>query len=91
MNLFDRALKDGHIELFGSGSKERIRYIASGFSDRFADPEETVRAQVYAELIYRYEYPPSRIGVEITVPDRKPTEHADLVVFQPLRRREPSH
>lgn len=84
-----RALTDGHLELSGEGKAERIRYVAANHSERWSDPEEKVRAEFYAELIYRYQYPPERIGVEITVPDRTPRDSADLVVFNDDERKSP--
>jgi len=58
-------------------------------SERFADPEEQVRAEYWAELIFRYGYEPARIGVEVTIPDRTPKDAADLVVFQDDARTRP--
>ena len=76
-----RALSDGHAEITGEGRSERIRYSAAGHSERWADPEEKVRAELWAELIYRYEYPPERIAFEVNVPRRTPNDFADLVIY----------
>jgi type I restriction enzyme M protein len=84
-----RAFSDGHVEITGEGKTERIRYIAVNHSERWSDPEEKVRAEFWAELIYRYQYPPARIGFEITVPDRTPKDSADLVVFSDDERKSP--
>ena len=78
----NRALQSGLAEITGQGRAERIRYIAADFSDRWSDPEEKVRAELWAELIYKYEYPPERIGFEVTVPRRTPSDSADLVVYR---------
>jgi type I restriction enzyme M protein len=88
-NYLDRALKDGHAVINPSGSKSRITYVAVDHSEIFDDPEEKVRAEFWAELIYRYGYAPERIGVEITVPDRTSKDAADLVVFSDNERRDP--
>jgi hypothetical protein len=85
----DRALADGHATLDTSGPKSRITYVAVGRSEIFDDPEEKVRAEFWAELIYRYGYKPERIGVEVTVPDRTPKDAADLVVFSDDEPRRP--
>jgi len=85
----DRALTDGHATLDTSGPKTRITYVAVGRSEIYDDPEEKVRAEFWAELIYRYGYKPERIGVEITVPDRTPKDAADLVVFEDDERTRP--
>ena len=77
----NRALNDGHAEITGEGRNERIRYVAAGRSERWSDPEERVRAELWAELIYKYEYPVERIGVEVTIPGRTPNHFADLVLY----------
>ena len=76
-----RALDDGHAEIAGEGRNERIHYIAAGHSERWADPEEKVRAELWAELVYKYEYDPERIGFEVNVPRRTPNDYADLVIY----------
>lgn len=85
----DQALADGHATIDSSGPKPRITYVAVGHSEIYSDPEEQVRAEFWAELIYRYGYAPERIGVEITVPDRTPKDAADLVVFDDDERKTP--
>jgi type I restriction enzyme M protein len=52
--FIERALADGYAEITGEGKTERIRYKAAGHSERWADPEEKVRAEFWAELIYKY-------------------------------------
>ncbi len=88
-DFLQRAFADGHLRLEASGRGERIIYTAVGRPERWSDPEEKVRAGYYAELIYRYDYAPQRIGVEITVPDRSPNDFADLVVFEDDERKRP--
>ncbi len=88
--LLKRALAEGHLKLQGEGKTERIIYVAdNNHSEKWTDPEEKIRAAFYAELIYKYEYKPSRIGVEITVPRRTPSDRADLVVYKDDERKEP--
>ena len=77
-----RALADGHAEITHEGRNERIRYVAADRSERWSDPEEKVRAELWAELVYKYEYPVERIGVEVTVPGRTPSNIADLVLYE---------
>lgn len=89
MTYLDRALKDGHAKITGEGKQQKITYIAVNHTERFADPEEKVRAEFWAELIYRYEYEPARIGVEVVVPDRTPADRADLVLFRDDERKKP--
>jgi type I restriction enzyme M protein len=85
----ERAINDGHAKFTGEGKAQRIVYLAVNHTERYSDPEEQVRAEYWAELIYRYGYEPGRIGVEITVPDRTPKDAADLVVFQDDARTRP--
>lgn len=84
-----RAIEDGHLRVDSSGRAERIVYVAVNHAERWSDPEEKVRAEFYAELIYRYQYPPARIGVEVTVPDRSPNDYADLLIFHDDARKRP--
>src|SRR4051794_12755113 len=79
---FAQALRDGHARVDGEGDRARVTYVAAAHSELLSDPEEQVRAEFWAELIYRYDYPATRIGVEVTVPDRTPKDVADLVVFR---------
>ncbi len=84
-----RALAEGALRLETSGKSERIVYVAVSRSERWSDPEERVRAEYYAELLYRYGYAPQRIGVEVIVPDRTPHDAADLVIFHDDERKRP--
>lgn len=89
MTYLEKALKDGHAEIVGDGKQQKILYKAVDHSERYADPEEQVRAEFWAELVYRYQYEPIRIGIEIVVPDRTPSDRADLVVFRDDERKRP--
>lgn len=89
MPYLERAIKDGHVKITGEGKQQKILYIAVNQVERFADPEEQVRAEFWAELIYRYGYESNCIGVEVTVPDRTPSDRADLVVFHDDTRKRP--
>jgi type I restriction enzyme M protein len=89
MSYLERAITDGHAKLTGEGKQQKIIYVAVNHTERYTDPEEQVRAEFWAELICRYGYEPARIGVEITVPDRTPTDRADLVVFRDDERKKP--
>ncbi len=78
---FEQALKDGLAEITGEGKNERIRYKAANHAERWADPEEKVRAEFWAELICKYQYAPERIRFEVTVPRRTPHDRADIVIY----------
>jgi len=78
-----QALKDGYARFAESDSKQQIVYmIAEERAEYYAKPEEKIRADVLTELIYKYEYPAHRIKIEVTIPDRLPTDRADIVVFR---------
>lgn len=82
MTFLERAIKDGYAYISGAENKQKITYVTSdNHSENYSDPEEKVRAEFWAELIYKYEYPANRIKVEVVVPDRLPTDRADIVVF----------
>ena len=78
----EQALVDGHARLNGEGRNERIEYVAAGHTELWADPEEKVRAEFWAGLIYKYEYLPERIFFEVNVPRRTPNDFADLVIYE---------
>ncbi|MCQ2485210.1 MAG: N-6 DNA methylase [Clostridia bacterium] len=82
MTYLERAKKDGYANIIGAEGKQKIVYVTSdNHTENYNDPEEIVRAEFWAELIYKYEYPANRIKVEVTVPDRVPNDRADIVVF----------
>lgn len=82
MTYLERAIKDGYAFISGSENKQKITYISSeNHVESYSDPEEKVRAEFWAELIYHYDYPANRIRIEVVVPDRLPTDRADIVVF----------
>ena len=52
-----RAQKDGYINITGAEGKKKIEYItAEKHVENYEDPEEKVRAEFFAELIYKYEF-----------------------------------
>lgn len=82
MSYLERAVKDGYANITGAEGKQKITYVTSdNHSENYNDPEEKVRAEFWAELIYKYEYPAARIRIEVVIPDRLPTDRADIVVF----------
>ena len=82
MSYLERACKDGYAVITGPENRQKITYVTSdNHSENYNDPEEKVRAEFWAELIYKYEYPAARIKIEVVVPDRLPTDRADIVIF----------
>lgn len=77
--FLERAVDDGYAELTDDKNGGRITYVSAARTEHFGDPEEQVRAEYWAELIYRYGYPPDLIGIEVTVSDRTPR---DVTVFK---------
>ena len=69
-----------YIQILDGGT--RIHYIVPDKKYKFTDPEEEVRAEYYVELIERYQYPESRIDLEVKVPRRTPSDSADIVIFR---------
>lgn len=88
-DLIADALADGHISFREVRGITRIVYHPSGHAERWSDPEEKVRAGLFAELIYRYEYAPERIGFEVVVPRRTASDKADLVVYRDDEQKDP--
>ncbi len=88
MSLVDEAETRGYIQ-FNEG-RNRISYLCGRkYTDNFNDPEEKVRAMIYAWLILDRGYAAERIEVEYTVPRRTPGDKADIVVFKDTRRTDP--
>jgi type I restriction enzyme M protein len=85
----ERAIKDGYARKAGEGKNEKITYVAVNHTEKLSDPEEKVRAEFWAELIYRYGYDADCIEVEFVVPDRTPSDRADLVIFKDNTRKQP--
>ena len=77
----EQGKREGLITL--TDDKDRITYHCSkDYSTSFKNPEETIRASYFVELILNYQYPKNRIDIEVTVPRRKPEDRADIVVYE---------
>lgn len=76
--LIDEAERRGYLEFHNS----RIRYKCAHTRDEdYNDPEEKVRAGLYAWLILHKEYAANAIKIEVNVPRRTPSDYADIVVY----------
>lgn len=85
-DLIDEAEKRGYLERNGA----KITYrCAAPRDENWDDPEEKVRAAVYAWLILDREYPAEAIKVEVNVPRRTPNDRADIVVYTDTECRTP--
>lgn len=78
----EQAIEDNFAKISGEGKAQRIHYIAANHSERWSDPEEKVRAEFWAELIYKYQYRPERMRFEVKVPRRTPHDLADIVIYE---------
>ena len=88
-NILELGIEIGCIALSPDG--KRITYCATGQSHKcgLTEPEETVRAEYYVELVTKYGYRPERMDVEVLVPRRTPSDLADIVVFSDSERKQP--
>lgn len=82
-----QAFDDGLAALITDGKTENIYYYAEAggapiYKTKWANPEEKVRAELWAELIYKYEYPAEHLRIEFAVPDRVASKRADIVIFR---------
>ncbi len=84
-----RALREGALALSDDGSRITYRLGRTSSPQLWAHPEERIRAQCVASLLYNYHYPPTRILVEFRIPHRTPNNWADIVVFADARRTKP--
>ena len=78
--LIQRAQERGYLEI--RDSRRVVYRCRRQHEANWADPEEKVRAAVFAWLILEREYPANGIDVEVTVPRRTPGAHADIVVYE---------
>ncbi len=77
----ERGKQEGLITL--TDDNARITYHCSReYSTSFKNPEETVRASYFVELILDYQYPKNQIDIEVTVPRRTPEDRADIVIYE---------
>ena len=53
MTNLERAIKDGYAHIVGTEGQQKITYVTSdNHVENYSDPEEKVRAEFWAELIY---------------------------------------
>src|SRR5579862_596199 len=79
--FLERAISDGHASIVGEGRTQRIHYVAASHSERWSDIQEKIRAELWAELIYKYQYRPQRMRLDVAVPGRTPNDLADIVIY----------
>lgn len=83
-SVFQRHIKRGAekgIISFSDGQAKITYKCKREYSTSFKNPEETIRAAYFVELVLDYSYPQERIDIEVTVPRRTPEDRADIVVY----------
>ena len=85
----EQAIAEKRAETTEDRRGQRILYKDVGKSYKYSDPEEQVRAELWAELMYKYDYPARRIDFEVNVPRRTPNDYADLVIYEDDERKSP--
>lgn len=72
MTNLERAIKDGYAHIIGEKGKQKITYVSSdNHVENYSDPEEKVRAEFWAELIYKYEYAASTVRSSMPIFSRR--------------------
>ena len=79
MDYLQIGIRNGLI-LFNADNT-RITYINRNKTYNFKDPEETVRAETFVQLVEVYGYAPENIDFEVRVPRRTPNDLADVVIY----------
>ncbi len=84
-SIFQRNIKRGVDAKILSFNDEQTRvtyHCRREYSTSFKNPEETIRAAYFTELVLDYAYAKERIDIEVTVPRRTPEDRADIVVYE---------
>lgn len=76
----EKAIEENFIKINKDTISYQTREGVSSYS--LKRPEEKVRMEFYSELLYKYNYESKRIILEAEVPRRKPSDRADIVVFE---------
>ncbi len=79
MNYLQIGITNGLIEF--NADNTRITYTNRNKTYSFKDPEETVRAETFVQLIEVYGYAPENVDFEVRVPRRTPNDLADIVIY----------
>lgn len=80
-DIIEKALKQGYLSFEGDSI---IYHTKSPSKQNYTNPEEKVRAEVFARLIIEKEYPLSHIAIEVRVTrgSNKSNTRADIVVYK---------
>ncbi|RRD00344.1 type I restriction enzyme HsdR N-terminal domain-containing protein [Prevotella sp. OH937_COT-195] len=78
--LFQRGVKDNHIVV--DEMMTTIQYnCKNNAKRRFQNPEESVQAEAFLKLIYKYNYLPQNISINESVQMGSETKEADILVY----------
>ena len=80
-DIIEKALKQGYLSFEGDSI---IYHTKNPSKQNYTNPEEKVRAEVFAKLIIEKEYPLSHIAIEarVTRGSNKSNTRADIVVYK---------
>ena len=80
-DIIEKALKQGYLSFEGDSI---IYHTKNPSKQNYTNPEEKVRAEVFARLIIEKEYPLSHIAIEVRVTrgSNKSNTRADIVVYK---------
>ncbi|WDL80511.1 N-6 DNA methylase [Helicobacter winghamensis ATCC BAA-430] len=80
-DIIEKALKQGYLSFEGDSI---IYHTKNSSKQNYTNPEEKVRAEVFAKLIIEKEYPLSHIAIEVRVTrgSNKSNTRADIVVYK---------
>ena len=82
MTNLERAIKDGYAHIIGEKGKQKITYVSSdSHVENYSDPEEKVRAEFWAELIYKYEYGLLNFIVSLFGMDKQVWLNTDTAIY----------
>jgi type I restriction enzyme M protein len=80
-NLLNIEKAKGYIRFFEKDDVVYIEYPYAKKTFKFDNPEEAVRAEVYIELVEKYQYPIDKVKLEEWPPVREGGRPSDIVVY----------
>ncbi|MCR2110642.1 N-6 DNA methylase [Campylobacter upsaliensis] len=78
-DIIEKALEQGYLSFEGDSI---IYNTKKPSKQNYTNPEEKVRAEVFARLIIEKEYPRSHIAIEVPVKMGSETKRADIVIYK---------
>ncbi|MBN1232077.1 MAG: restriction endonuclease subunit M [Candidatus Coatesbacteria bacterium] len=81
LDVIEKGKQEGLLS-FNEDRSKIIYHCKRDYTTSFKNPEETIRAYYYTELVLDYQYPKKRIDLEVLIPKRLPEDRADIVVYE---------